>query len=48
MKELKEKLVALLKLLKVYPQSGYGEINIKIEKDKIILFEKKEKLKIED
>jgi len=48
MKELKEKLIALLKLLKVYPSSGYGEIIIKIVNNQIILFERKEQLKIED
>ena len=43
---MKEKLIELLKLLKIYPSSGYGEINIKIENDKIILCETKEKKKL--
>jgi hypothetical protein len=47
MTELKEKLIALLKLLKIFPGSGFGEVNIKVENNKIVLVETKEKHKID-
>lgn len=41
-------LIEALKFFKLWPESGFGDIVIKIQGHKIYLCEKKEQLKIQD